>query len=57
MPNKARPRCPDCESAMEPVYRKSQRGASMVRVPNVFWCEDDSVIARGRRKGSVKYAR
>ena len=48
MPNKARPRSPSCGAAMDPVYRKSARGKGFPRIANVFWCDDDAVLARGR---------
>ena len=47
VPNRPRPRCPSCGRAMEPLYRASSR-KGFPRVPNVFWCEADSVLARGR---------
>jgi hypothetical protein len=33
---------------MRPLYRAAKIGEGFVSVPNVFWCEDDSVLARGR---------
>lgn len=33
---------------MSPLYRATDRGESFPRVPNVFWCEADAVLARGR---------
>lgn len=33
---------------MHPVYRKGERGDTFPRIPNVFWCEEDAVLARGR---------
>lgn len=38
---------------MEPVFAKRQRGASFVRVPEVFWCRTDNHLAKGRRKARV----
>jgi hypothetical protein len=34
---------------MEPVYRASSK-TGRARLPNVFWCQQDSVIARGRTR-------
>lgn len=50
MPNRIRPRCPDCGSAMSPLYAKGPRGKAFVRVRDAFWCAEDRQIARGRRK-------
>ena len=50
MPNRARPRCPSCESAMDPVFRKGPRGKAFVRVPDAFICGEHNVLARGRQK-------
>lgn len=50
MPNRARPRCPKCGAAMAPVFRKRERGETYARVPEVFWCEEDTLLAKGRSK-------
>ena len=49
MPNRPRPKCPKCGRALEPAYRKTSRGGT-TRIPDVFWCEDDGVLARGRKR-------
>jgi hypothetical protein len=33
---------------MSPVYRKNQRNG-MTRIPDVFYCTQDSTLARGRK--------
>lgn len=48
MPNKPRPRCPKCGSAMAPLFRKGARGSSYVRAGSSFQCSNDDVLARGR---------
>lgn len=50
MPNRPRPRCPKCGAAMAPVFRKRERGDSYARVPDVFWCEKDGKLAKGRTR-------
>jgi RNase P subunit RPR2 len=50
MPNRPRPRCPDCDRAMEPVFTKRERGRSFLRVKEVFWCRTCGMVARGRAK-------
>lgn len=48
MPNRPRPRCPGCGTAMDPVFRKRSRGDTFARVPEVFWCDACGKGARGR---------
>ncbi|HEX2066101.1 MAG TPA: hypothetical protein VHI93_04740 [Candidatus Thermoplasmatota archaeon] len=48
MPNRARPRCPDCQAAMSPLFRKGPRGKAFVRVPDAFVCSQHDRLARGR---------
>ena len=50
MANRARPRCPKCQSVMAPLFRKGARGKAYVRVRDAFTCPDDGTLARGRRK-------
>lgn len=50
VPNRPRPRCPDCDRAMEPVFTKRERGRSFLRVKEVFWCRTCGMVARGRTK-------
>lgn len=50
MANRERPRCPTCNDAMGPVYRKGARGKAFVRVPDAFYCVEHDLLARGRRK-------
>jgi hypothetical protein len=50
MPNRARPRCPDCNTAMGPLFRHGARGQAFVRVPDAFHCREHDRIARGRKK-------
>jgi len=52
MPNRVRPRCPQCEAAMLPVFRQRPRGATYERIPDVFHCPDHEVMARGRKKAA-----
>ena len=35
---------------MAPVYRKGARGKAFVKIPDVFTCDVDGALARGRRK-------
>lgn len=49
MANRPRPRCPECDMAMGPVFRKRPRGETYARVPDVFWCQDCTNLARGRK--------
>ena len=53
MPNRIRPRCPDCGAAMTPVYRKGARGQAFVKIPDTFTCPEDETLARGRRKARI----
>ncbi len=53
MPNRVRPRCPDCNTAMAPVFRARERGEGYARLPDVFWCDTHGKLARGRR--TVKF--
>lgn len=53
MPNRVRPRCRECDSAMAPLFAKGVRGRGYVRVPDAFWCHQHKLVARGRRK--VRY--
>lgn len=48
--NRPRPRCPDCDRAMEPVFTKRERGKTHERVKEVFWCRLCGMVARGRAK-------
>jgi hypothetical protein len=50
MPNRIRPRCPDCGRAMAPLFIKGPRGKVFVKVPDTFHCDDHDRIARGRKK-------
>jgi hypothetical protein len=50
MGNRVRPRCPECESSMSPLYAKGPRGTAFIRVRDAFWCPEDRTMARGRRK-------
>jgi hypothetical protein len=50
MPNRIRPRCPTCATAMGPVFRKGPRGKAFVRVPDAFYCSEHTLLARGRKK-------
>lgn len=50
MPNRVRPRCHKCESAMSPLYAKGPRGKAFIRVQDTFWCPADGLVAHGRRK-------
>lgn len=49
VPNRIRPRCPQCSSAMDPLYRLGARGNAFVKVPDTFHCPQHDVVARGRR--------
>lgn len=53
MTNRIRPRCPTCQTAMTPVYRKGARGKAFVKIPDTFTCAEHGGLAVGRRK--VKY--
>lgn len=48
--NRLRPRCPECKTAMGPVYRKGARGKAMVRIPDAFYCATHDLLAHGRTK-------
>ncbi|HEX2067039.1 MAG TPA: hypothetical protein VHI93_09530 [Candidatus Thermoplasmatota archaeon] len=50
MPNRARPRCPDCRAAMSPLFRRGSRGKAFVRVAEAFVCSQHGRIAHGREK-------
>jgi hypothetical protein len=50
MANRIRPRCPDCDSAMMPMFVKRRKGKSFQPVRDTFYCREDGRIARGRRK-------
>jgi hypothetical protein len=50
MPNRVRPRCPTCDTAMGPLFRKGPRGKAFVRVPDAFYCAEHNLLARGRKK-------
>lgn len=49
MPNRIRPRCPDCGKAMAPLYAKNRRDG-FTRLQEVFGCRTDGRVARGRLK-------
>jgi hypothetical protein len=49
MANAIRPRCPTCNTAMDPVFRKGPRGQAWIRVPETFHCLKHNLIARGRQ--------
>jgi len=48
MPNKPRPRCPECGMAMDPTYIKRPRGETYKRAGDTFYCDDHDVLAKGR---------
>jgi hypothetical protein len=48
--NKARPRCPKCGTAMEPLYMRRRRGKGMVRFAAVFACREHGILASGRKR-------
>lgn len=50
MPNRTRPRCPECDYAMEPIYRARPRGSTFERVHRVYWCPKDKTLAKARNK-------
>lgn len=50
MPNRPRPRCPNCNIAMAPLFRKGSRGTAFVRLPEAFYCSEHDLLARGRSK-------
>ena len=49
MPNRKRPKCPDCAMAMSPVYTRGARHG-LRRIPDTFHCATHDRLARGRRK-------
>lgn len=48
MPNKPRPRCPKCDVAMAPLFRKRPRGSGYARAGNTFQCANCETLAKGR---------
>jgi peptide methionine sulfoxide reductase MsrB len=52
MPNRVRPRCPTCDAAMGPVFRKGPRGKAFVRIRDAFYCPEHNLLAHGRKKPS-----
>lgn len=50
MANKPRPRCPECDQAMAPLYRKRPNGTTYARAGATFWCDDHEILAMGRKK-------
>lgn len=48
LPNKPRPRCPECEAAMAPLYRKRPQGTTYARAGDAFYCHEDDILAKGR---------
>lgn len=48
MPNKPRPRCPNCNVAMAPLFRKRPRGSGYARAGNTFQCTNCETLAKGR---------
>lgn len=48
MPNKKRPRCPECDMAMSPLYTNRPQGETMKRAGDTFYCDDHDVLAHGR---------
>ena len=51
MPNRIRPRCPSCGKAMQPVFVRNRR-EGLSRVLDTFFCREDAILAKGRRKVS-----
>lgn len=49
MANKPRPRCPKCDQAMTPLYRKRPKGKTYARAGATFWCEEHDILANGRQ--------
>src|SRR5260221_6681879 len=56
MPNRIRPRCPTCDSAMGPVFRKGPRGHAFVRVPDAFYCPDRKSTRLNSSHTVISYA-
>ncbi len=50
VPNRVRPRCPTCDTAMLPVFQQRPRGETYAKIRDVFHCPTHGVLARGRRK-------
>lgn len=50
MVNRIRPACRKCGSKMRPVFAHGKRGKAFVRLKDVFTCNDDGTLAKGRRK-------
>lgn len=48
MPNKPRPRCPECQTAMAPLFRKRPRGSGYARAGTAFQCPSCDTLAKGR---------
>lgn len=50
MPNKPRPRCPECEesTAMDPLYVDRPRGETRKRAGDTFYCNEHDILAKGR---------
>jgi hypothetical protein len=46
--NRARPRCPECQTAMDPLFRTGARGTRKVRIPDAFYCTEHDLLAHGR---------
>jgi hypothetical protein len=54
MPNKPRPRCPSCNVAMAPLFRKRPRGSGYARAGTAFQCLSCERLAHGRG-GKAKF--
>ncbi|MCA1811287.1 MAG: hypothetical protein LC623_04665 [Halobacteriales archaeon] len=50
MPNRVRPRCPTCDTAMGPAFCKGPRGKAFIKIPDTFHCLQHNLLARGRQK-------
>lgn len=50
MANRPRPRCHACTAAMEPVFAKRERGRSLKRIADMFWCRTCGVVGKGREE-------
>lgn len=50
MANKPRPRCPECDSAMAPLYRKRPNGTTYARAGTTFYCYEHDILAKGREE-------